>query len=159
MKTDRSAVILQLARELASESEDFFKVKGPGAGDKANHRFMAELRARAKRDLRTDYSEKKICGEIGSAVDFYVKEERTIVEIALGLSAPQSEFHKDLFKALLAKENGNDVTRLLFIAKPGAIKRHREPASVAIIQWLKKYYNISINIQELSPRKSIGRSE
>jgi hypothetical protein len=40
--------IISMAREVAITTPDFYKVKGPGAGDKANHVFMATLRARVK---------------------------------------------------------------------------------------------------------------
>ncbi len=147
MKTTQH--IVQIAKEVAAQTPDFHKVKGPGTGDKANHSFMAELRKRVKDALGDDYAEKKISGEIKSAVDFYIPSERTIIEIALSLKVPMSEFHKDIFKALLAKDNGMEVEHLVFVAKPGAQKRHGAPASVAIIQWLKKYYSIAVTIEEL----------
>ena len=43
-----------------------------------------------------DYSEQKVCGETSFAVDFYFPEERTIVEVALGLPNPASEFDVQL---------------------------------------------------------------
>jgi hypothetical protein len=141
--------IISMAREVANATPDFYKVKGPGAGDKANHVFMATLRARVKDTFGTDYAEKKICDDIKSAVDFYIPEERTIIEVALTLSLPLSEFHKDIFKVLLARDNGMDVEQLIFVTKPGARKRHQEPASQAIIRWLKKYYSITVTIEEL----------
>jgi hypothetical protein len=145
----KSQQIIAIARDVAASTPDFHRVKGPGVGDKANHSFMAELRKRVKDTLGDDYSEKKISGDIKAAVDFYIPDEKTIIEIALTLKVPLSEFHKDIFKALLAKDSGVDVEHLVFVAKPGAQKRHQAPASQAVIRWLKKYYSISVTIEEM----------
>lgn len=146
---NKAKQIVGIAQQIARETQGFHNVKGAGTGDKATHAFMAELQRRVQKALGRNYSEKQICGEIKSAVDFYIPEEKTIVEVALSLKTPLSEFYKDLFKALLAKDNGVSVKQLLFITKPGAIKRHKEPASQAIIRWLKKYYGVHVTIEEL----------
>lgn len=141
--------IISMANEIAGTTPDFHKIKGPGTGDKANHVFMATLQSRARDTFGKDYAEKQISGDIKSAVDFYIPEEKTIIEIALTLRVPLSEFQKDIFKALLARDNGVEVEHLVFVAKPGARKRHQEPASQAIIHWLKKHYSINVTIEEL----------
>ena len=141
--------IVKIAQKIADETPNFHKVKGPGKGDKANHVFMAELRKRVESQLGIDYSEKQISGEIKSAVDFFLPDEKTIVEIALTLKVPLSEFHKDIFKALLAKDEGVDIEKLVFISKPGAKKRHNEPASKTIMKWLNNNYSIEVEIFEL----------
>ena len=142
--------IYQMAQSIASSTQDFLVTKGPGKGDRATHSFMAKLREQAETHFGEDYSEKKISGKIKSAVDFFIPDEATIVEIAMSLKVPMSEFHKDIFKALLAIDNGIEVGKILFICKPGGIKRHSEPASVAIIEWLKKNYRVEIEIRELT---------
>ena len=141
--------IIAIARDIAATTPDFHKVKGPGLGDNANHAFMAELRIRVKDELGEDYSEKRICGDNQSAVDFYIPDEKTIIEVALTLRNPQSEFHKDIFKALLAKDVGTDVDHLVFVSKPGAQNRHQQPSSQAIIRWLAKHYSITVTIEEM----------
>ena len=145
-KADR---IYQIAQSIAYATDDFHITKGPGKGDRATHSFMAELRDQVEACLGEDYSEKQISGGIKSAVDFFIPDEATIVEVAMSLKVPMSEFHKDIFKALLTIDNGIDVKRILFICKPGGLKRHQEPASVAIMKWLKKYYSVEIEIKEL----------
>lgn len=142
--------IVKIAQQIADEMPNFHEVKGPGKGDKANHDFMAKLRERVGNQLGIDYSEKQISGEIKSAVDFFLRDEKTIVEIALTLKVPLSEFHKDIFKALLAKDKGEDIEKLVFISKPGAKKRHNEPASQAIMKWLNDNYSIEVEIFELT---------
>ena len=104
--------LLILARAVASENPDFQAVLGPGAGDHATKDFMAKLRGRALKQFGADHSEKKICGETLQAVDFYFSSEATVVEVALGLSNPASEFEKDILKAIMAQESGHDIRRL-----------------------------------------------
>ena len=72
-----------------------------------------------------------------------------LIKIAENLASSTPEFHKDIFKALLAVDSGAEVRRLVFISKPGAIKRHSEPASMAITKWLKVNHGIEKTIFEL----------
>ena len=80
---------------------------------------------------------------------FFTVRVMPVVEFALTLRNSSSEFHKDIFKVLLAVDSGEKVNKLVFISKPGAIKRHSEPASKAITDWLKRKYEIEITIIEL----------
>jgi hypothetical protein len=114
--------LLSLAREIAARDAEFHSVKGPGAGDRATSQFMQELRDRAIAEYGKDYAEARLCGENSLAVDYYFPDEETIVEIALGLPNPASEFEKDVLKALMAKELNHKVEHLLFISHPPDIQ-------------------------------------
>ena len=57
----------------------------------------------AKDIFRTDFSVKKACRGARYCFDFYFPDERTAVEIALGLHNPISEYERDIFKCLLAR--------------------------------------------------------
>jgi hypothetical protein len=140
--------IIQLAQQVADERERFFEIKGPGAGDTATGSFMQDLRTRVQTALGTDPSEKRICGESNLAVDFYLEDEATIIEIALSLRNSNSEFERDILKALLAQEE-HRVDRLVFVSKPGALKRHGSPSSEAIVSWAKRHHDLTIDIHEL----------
>jgi hypothetical protein len=155
MDTDRPAQLLVLAREIASETPDFQLVRGPGAGDVANHEFMRQLRKRALALFGTDYSEKKLCGDNSLAVDFYFPEEQTAVEIALGLPNPASEFEKDVLKAIMAQEYECPVHRLFFISRPGAVKKCSQPGRTAVRNWAEKKHGLLIEVHELDgePRR------
>ena len=148
----RSESLVQLAKELANERPEFFKIKGAGKVDRDTGAFMKELRARAKSTFGTDYSEQRICGDTNLAVDFYFPEEGAIVEVALGLRNPLSEYERDIFKALMAKEGGSAVSRLLFITKPGGLDRINQPGARAITKWLEVNHGITIGAIELKPK-------
>src|SRR5258708_21221186 len=103
MIIDRPTKLLALAREIASASPKFHAVLWPGVGDRATHALMRQLRERAVDAFGKDCSEWKVCDEASLAVDFYFSEEGTIVEVALGLPNPASEFEKDILKAIMAQ--------------------------------------------------------
>lgn len=146
----RTSDLIEIAQRLAHDTTDFHTIKGPGKGDRARAEFIEAVQRLALDAFGHDYSEKKISGNTNFTVNFWFPEEETIVEIALTLRNSSSEFHKDIFKALLALDSGKKVGKLVFIAKPGAIKRHSEPASRAIMNWLKAKHGIRTEIIELT---------
>src|SRR5580765_1032360 len=149
--TDRPLLLLAIAREIASGNPDFQAALGPGAGNLATNAFLQELQRRARVEFGgADFCEKKVCGDNSLAVDFYFPEEATIVEVALGLPNPASEFEKDVLKAIMAQEHGHDVKRLFFISRPGAAKKSSQPGRVAMKEWVEENHSLQIEIHELS---------
>ena len=146
---NKTNTLIALAQKLADATPEFHRIKGAGTGDRATNTFMKELRALARDCFGEDHSEHRVVDGAKFAVDYWFPDEGTIVEIALSLRNSQSEFHKDLFKALLAVDSGRKVKHIVFVSKPGAIKRHDEPASKAIRNWMKKYYGVETKIVEL----------
>jgi hypothetical protein len=140
-----------LGQCLVSQWQDFFSKKGPGAGDLDTNAFMKELRRRAIEKLGEDYSERRICGNNRLAPDFYFPEEATIVEVAMSLRNPSSEFERDVLKAIMAQEAGNPVRRLIFLAKPGAIARSSQPGMKAVAEWAERAHGIAVEVYEFTP--------
>jgi hypothetical protein len=149
MDQDRAIRLLSLAENLAAERPTFFDIKGPSIGDKDTASFMQELRRRATSLFGQDFAERKVCGENGLCVDYYFPDEATIVEIAMGLRNPNSEFERDILKAVMAQDAGHAVRRLVFIAKPGATKKCAQPSSRAIIEWAARAHALTIDVYEL----------
>ncbi len=146
---DRPWQLIDLAQSIANGRPAFYDIKGAGAGDKDTNEFMATLQDRARGLFGMDLAEQRICGDNGLCVDYYFREEGTIVEIALGLRNPLSEFERDILKAIMAKEAGYPVRRLLFLSKPGATKRCSQPGARAIADWAERIHGVAIEIQEL----------
>ena len=149
-KTDAEK-LLAIAQVVASKRPGFFTIKGAGAGDRDTNAFMAELRRRVHSALGYDYSEASISGNNKLTVDFYLRHEATVVEVALSLRNPTSEFERDILKALMAREAGNPVSSRLFISKPGALKRTQQPGAQAIISWARSTHGLAITVRELVP--------
>jgi hypothetical protein len=134
MRPERLCV---LAQRFAKSIPDFFNTKGPGKGDHATAEFLRSVREAARGMFGTDYSEKPACTSAGFRFDFFFPEEAVALEFAFGLHNPNSEFERDIFKCLLAIDDGCSVKRLMLIGKPGAIGRLSAPAPKAIMASLK----------------------
>ena len=149
--------LVGLALELLEETSGFFEIKGPGVGDKATASFMRALRKRAKQELGGEYSEARVSHEAEFKFDFYFPDEATAVEFAFGLNRPLSEFEKDVFKALLAKEDGKELNTLVFVAKQDGTKRHGQPGSSEIKRFVKEKFGLEIRIIDLLPLTGQGQ--
>src|SRR5260370_5192206 len=141
--------LLRIAEEIAEETPDFFVAIGEGDGNLPANAFMEELRDRAKSTFGRDYSEAKLCGDNKLALDFYFPQEETAVEIAGMLSAPNSEYEKDIFKCLLAQERGATIHKLVFLAKPGAARVHNQPGTSAIARFVLRRCDLQIIVEKL----------
>ncbi len=146
--------LIQIARDLAQDTPGFLEVKGPGKGDRATFKFMKRLGEMLAQQVPTALPQQRICGENKLAVDFYIERLGVLVEIAMLLKNSNSEFERDILKAVMAVETGRRVNRLVFISKPGAIKRHQQPSSRAFIDWALKSHNLKIEIHELGEQAS-----
>jgi len=144
--------LLEIAQKVVADTPDFFLTKGPGLGDRATIAFMGNLHDLASQEFGSDYAEQSICGNNSFRVDYYFPSDATIVEVALGLSKPKTEFEKDILKAIMAKEAGHEVERLVFISKPGALKKCSQPGRRAIIDWLLRNDGIATEVHELELR-------
>lgn len=160
MSKPRILRLLALARKIAAENPAFQAVLGPGDGNRSTNSFLLRLRAAAMEEFGKDFSEQKICGNTSQAVDFYFPQEATIVELALGLPNPASEFEKDVLKAIMAQECGHTVEQLHFISRPGATKKCAQPGRASVTDWARKKHNINIEIHELEgePRRRKRRT-
>lgn len=155
MSLNRPTLLLALAREIAAANAEFQQVKGPGDGDHATGAFMRELRDRAERAFGADYGERKLCGGTSFAVDFFFPEEETIVEVALGLPNPGSEFEKDILKAVMAQDSGFHVHKLFFISRAGAAKKCSQPGRTLVKEWALAKHQLMVEVHELGgePRR------
>jgi len=142
--------LIELAQTLVDEWPGFFEKKGPGEGDDDTKAYMDELQRRAIAAFGRDYAQKMICGDTRHSVDFHFPEDQTIVEIAMGLRNPNCEYELDILKAVMAKDVGHDIKRLLFLTKPGGRRKCLAPGRLAIALWLDRHYSIRIEIVEFS---------
>lgn len=144
-------MLYMLAIRLANSTPGFYDIKNAGAGDHASNQYMKNLRILAKETFGCDMSEKRVCKDTKHAFDFYIPEEGTVVEVALSLRNPTSEYERDIFKCLLAREDGLSIESLLFISKPGAMARHDAAGSKRIRDLVLKHFGVWVDIMELLP--------
>ena len=139
--TDKVALVFASAKKHAAADPHFHTVLGPGGGDYRTKGFMAHV------GLDVLYAfcgtpgppatEQRICGENSLAVDFYFPEEATIVEIAVGLPNPGSEFEKDILTS--------------------AAKKCRQPGRAAMICWAHEKHGLEVEVLELDGEPRVRR--
>src|SRR5437773_6761578 len=140
--------LFRIAQDLANQWPRFYERLGPGHGDRATHAYMTELNARALRDFGQRYHQQQISGDNAMSVDFYFPDEATIVEVAMSLRNSNSEFERDVLKAIMAQEAGNPVTHIIFLSKPGVHARSQAPSSQAIIAWAQAAHGLTVEVRE-----------
>jgi|GEM_PF-982592 len=143
-----------MGRALAESIPDFAETKGPGRekGNGATSRFLEALQQMAKEEFG-ERCQLELPGVPGvkSASDFYFPEDKTLVELALSLHNPASEFHKDVLKAVLARHHKLAVEKLVFLAKRDAEAKHQAPLSCAIVKWARETQGIEVIVRDILP--------
>jgi hypothetical protein len=150
--------ILLIAQHVANHQPGFFTVKSSERGDDATSAYMRDLRSAVEAQIGKDYSERRICGDNKLAVDFFIEQERAVIEVAFGLRNSNSEFERDILKVLMAREAGAEVRRLIFIAKPGGEKRISQASSRAMVAWAARNHQLEIVARDLAhvlPRRNM----
>jgi hypothetical protein len=145
--------IFDLAQSLAAEIPGFERRRGPGreAGDGMTQSFIRALDEQVSRRWPAAVDlQRSVANGVGYTFDYFIESEHTAVEIALSLRNPLSEFEKDVFKAILAKEAGLAVRRLVLIGRKGAEDRLKAPGPKAIISWLAQHRGIEVLVKDLT---------
>jgi hypothetical protein len=145
----KTQIIHNLAQQVADELPDMFRKKGPGEGNLFTNQYMSRLNAAVAATVGKSYVEQKICDPTDQCVDFYVPEESTIIEVELSLYNVHTNLDRDIFKALLAKDAGHRVATLLLIGKEPAKERHTQPASRALIDFVKRHHDLNVVIEDI----------
>jgi hypothetical protein len=143
-------ILLKLGGELARKKSDFAHRKGPGRGDLNTNEFMANLDARATQALGDAcVPGATVIEEAGFSFDYLLPREATVAEVGFSLRNPQSEFERDLFKVLLAKQAGTAIRRLVLVGKPGTENRLKAPGPQAIIGFVRREFRIETEVHEI----------
>jgi len=72
----------------------------------------------------------------------------------MGLANPLSEYDRDIFKCLLAMQEGKRVETLLFVSKPGASAKLESSGLKAIADLVEKRFGLRVDVLELLPNFS-----
>ena len=141
---DVFSVTQQMVRECL-----VFESRGQGAGNRITNQAMTRINAiiAAKHGQHT--VEQALSSLNKQSVDFYFGDEKTIIEIEFSFSNPYPCLEKDSFKALLAREQGHSVERLVIIGDPGSLRRSAAAAPRAIMAWLKEHHQLHVDVMEL----------
>jgi hypothetical protein len=93
---------------------------------------------------------------ITCAFDFYYRDQQMAIEIALSSHGANTEYFKDIWKAILARREGSlaHVNQLLIIGKhpnghQGFVNRHNEPFPNAILNHARNCLGLKIHLLEI----------
>ncbi len=146
-KTTRA--IISVAQEIADGLPKMFSKKGPGEGNRFTNEYMKSLNARVRLEFGPNIVEQAICKGTRQNVDFFIRKEKTIIEVELSLYNVHTNLDRDIFKVLLALDDGHKIDHLILLGKEPAQARHRQPASRSLIAWVKHHHNLTVSIEDI----------
>src|SRR5206468_37823 len=97
------------------------------------NKYMKLLNDRVLSEFDCNHVEQELCKGTKQSMDFYVRSERTVIEVELSLYNVHTNMDRDIFKVLLARDAGEEIKTLILLGKEPAVSRHRQPASQALI--------------------------
>jgi hypothetical protein len=139
--------------QLAQENADFYhmyKLRRAGAARPFVNEVVNHLKSLVARELGSGVVNQFLGSQHRQAVDFWLEDEQAIVEVEFDILSSPPVLERQIFRAILAKDAGNDVRRLILIGDPGAILLSQAPTPTAVIDWVKRHYQIGVEIWELN---------
>jgi len=141
--------LLKLIHEVVPNHPTFFQTIGAGQGNKDSNAFVKAVQSQVAAFFGENCKIEQKVGDSGMAVDYYFPDDKTIVEVARLVKNPNSEFHKDILKAMLAKSYF-EVEHLIFFGGPGSKAACERPARRAIIDWVEAEHDIHIKVYDIT---------
>jgi hypothetical protein len=141
--------------ELAQEGADayhMFKARRAGAGTVYVNEVINHLKFLVAQEFGAGVVNQFLSKENRQSVDFWLPDEQAIMEMEFNTFSSPSMLEKKVFKALLAKDAGNDVRHLLLIGDPGSAILSEAPTPVSVINWVERRHQIRVQIWELKDK-------
>lgn len=147
--------IFQLAQE-GADAYHMFKARRAGAGAVFAHEVINHLKYLVAQEFGKAVVNQFLSAENRQAVDFWLEDEQTIMEMEFSTFSSPPLLEERVFKALLAKDAGNDVRHLILIGDPGGILLAQAPAPASVIHWVERRHQIRVRIWELIDQDEPG---
>ena len=145
--------IFQLAQE-GADAYRMFKARRAGAGTPYVNEVINHLKFRVTQELGAGVVNQFLSKESRQAVDFWLEDEQTIMEMEFNILRSPPVLEKQVFKALLAQDGGKDVRQVILIGDPGAGLLAQAPGPVSVMNWVQRRYDLRVQIWELKDRDS-----
>ena len=129
-----------------------FKARRAGAGTPYVDEVINHLKFLVAQEFGTGAVNQFLSKEARHLVDFWLEDEQTIIEMEFNILSSPPVLEKEVFKALLAKDAGNDVRHLILIADPGSAVLAQAPTPASIINWVERRHQIRVQIWELKDK-------
>ena len=144
--------IFELAREVAL-SYDILNARRAGSGDIYTREVIDHLKFVVHEEFGPGVANQFLNKANRESVDFWLKEEQTILEAEFSLLGLAPVLEREVFKALLAKDAGHDVRHLILIGDPGSIRRFQAPGPRSIMEWVERRHQIAVEVWDLSEER------
>ncbi len=146
--------IFQLAQE-GADAYRMFKARRAGAGTPYVNEVINHLKFLVAQELGTGAVNQFLSKEARQSVDFWLEDEQTIIEMEFDILSSPPVLEKQVFKALLAKDGGNDVRHLILISDPGSALLSQAPTPASIINWVERRHQLRVQIWELKDKNEL----
>jgi len=141
--------IIHLAREVAA-SYDLLNARRAGSGDSYSREVLDHLKSMVVEEFGPGVANQFLSKANRQAVDFWLEDEQTIVEVEYSMWSSDPLLEKEVFKALLAKDAGKDVRHLILVGDPGSVRRWQTPTPRSVMDWVERHQQIRVQIKELT---------
>jgi len=141
--------IFQLAQE-GADTYRMFKLRRAGAGTLFVNEVINHLKFLVTQEFGSDVVNQFLSAANRQAVDFWLEDEHTIMEMEFNILTLPPVLEKEVFKALLAKDSGKDVRQLILIGDPSAALLSHAPTPASIIEWVERQHQIRVQIWDLN---------
>jgi hypothetical protein len=141
--------IFQLALEVTA-SYNILNARRAGAGDPFTREVIDHLKFRVVEEFGAGIVNQFLSKANRQSVDFWIEDEQTIIEVEYSMWSSDPSLEREVFKALLAKDAGQDVRQLILIDLPGSALRCEAPSPRSIIDWVERRHGIRVQIWELT---------
>jgi hypothetical protein len=140
--------IFQLAQEVTG-AYDLLNAQRAGSGNSYTREVVDHLKGVVTEEFGPGLVNQFLCKANRQCVDFWIEEERAIVELEYCLESADPQLEKMVFKALLAQDAGRVVENLILIGGPGAVRRWQALTPRSIMNWLQERHGIRLLLWEL----------
>ena len=144
----RAERIFHLAQEVTA-TYDLFRAQRAGSGDAYTREVIDHLKLLVIEEFGPSVANQFISKANRQSVDFWLEDEQTIIELEYNLLSPHPLLEKQVFKALLAKDDGKNVRHLILIGAPLATRHWQTPTPQSVIAWTLRHHQIHVVVWEL----------
>lgn len=143
--------IFQLAQE-GADAYGMYRARRAGGGTPYINEVLNHLKFLVSQEFGAETVNRFLSKKSHQPVDFWLEDERAIVEMEFDIFSSPPILEKEIFKALLAKDAGRDVRHLILIGDPGSALLSQAPTPLSVIEWVERHHQIKVQVWELKDK-------
>jgi hypothetical protein len=112
--------------------------------------FEEYLRNKIQERLGNNYSEKVLSRRCRYRVDYFIEEEATVIELELSSHRSNTNFERDCFKVIIARDEDVDIKHFIMLGVYGTANRHDEPGPTTIKEVMKSKFGVEVQVMDIT---------